>query len=163
MTCESAAMTAKTPRPENLKSGKPASTSLKPMLYVVPVFVVMASLTMHASNGFLHAIFGGGPNTVLRPLDTFNGLAMGIIGPAPLTFVFGTLTGMLCGLTYWMGARKHKSLMEKAASEPDKRRAVKRRAPKPREPEQAIVDPNRVAKVMGLRASAGGDVRSFEA
>jgi hypothetical protein len=159
-------MTATTStRPDKPADGKPASISLKPMAFVVPVFVVMASLTMHASNGFLHPLFGGGPNSVLRPLDTFNGVLMTVMGPAPLTFVFGTLTGVLSGLTYWLMARKQKSLMEKAASEPDKRKAPKRRALKTRQPEQSIVDPNRVAKVMGLstRTSRTGDVRSFEA
>jgi hypothetical protein len=154
-------MTAQAAKPEKPASAS-KSVSLKPMGYVVPVFVVMASLTMHATNGFLHAIFGGGPESPLRGLDTVNGVLMSLVGPAPVTFVYGALTGVLSGLTYWVAARKQKSIIEQVAAEPDKRRAPKRRvALKPRQPEQVIVDPSRVAKVMGLRASSGSG--SFEA
>jgi hypothetical protein len=132
---------------------------MKPIIIAATVFVVMGSLAMHASSGFLHAVPGGAP--VVSVIDAINAGLVGAIGGMPTLFLLGALTGLSTGLSYWTAARIAARPMVKAGapapSKPaprDRTRVIKRR-----EPEVAIVDPNRVAKVMGLATKAAGDGR----
>src|SRR5262245_23871135 len=80
------------------------------VVYSGGVFVVMASLTMHASNGFLHGMFGGGLNRVLSPIDT----AIGMAGEIPSLAALGALTGVMTGGVFWLLARPEKRFRPRA-------------------------------------------------
>jgi hypothetical protein len=122
---------------------------MKPIILTVLVFVTLASLTMHASNGFLHVFAGNGPGNVLAPLDMATAQVAGVIGWTPMLVILGALTGLLTGLVYWLSAKPQASVTAKKANA---RPVVqpKRAAVKPRKVEQPIVDPTRMQKVMGL-------------
>lgn len=131
---------------------------MKPIVISAFVFLVTGSLSTHVSTGFLHALFGG---ELLRPLDAVNAALVGSIGLAPTLFLFGGITGLSTGLSYWIAARIAARPMVKAGAAAPAKPAPRDRARiiKPREPEQAVIDPNRVAKVMGLSTRAAGDGR----
>jgi len=131
---------------------------MKPIVLTVIVFVTLASLTMHASNGFLHVLTGDGPGNPLAPLDMATAQVAGVIGWTPLLVIMGVLTGLLTGLVYWLCARPQASVTEK---KPNAKPVVqpKRAVLQTRKVEQPIVDQTRMAKVMGLstRAAERGD------
>jgi hypothetical protein len=131
---------------------------MKPIVLTVIVFVTLASLTMHASNGFLHVLTGDGPGNPLAALDMATAQAASVIGWTPLLVILGMMTGLTTGLVYWLSAKPHRSVTE---VKPNARPVVqpKRAALKPRKVEQPLVDQTRMAKVMGLstRAAERGD------
>jgi hypothetical protein len=122
---------------------------MKPIILTVAVFVTLASLTMHASNGFLHVFVGNGPGNPLATLDEATAQVSGMIGLTPMLVIMGVLTGLSTGLVYWLSARPQASVVEK---KPNAKPVAqpKRPAVKPRKAEQPIVDPTRVQKVMGF-------------
>jgi hypothetical protein len=126
---------------------------MKPIVLTVIVFVTLASLTMHASNGFLHVLTGNGAGNLLAPLDMATAQAASVIGWTPLLVILGVLTGLSTGLVYWLSARPQASVTER---KPNAKPVVqpRRAAVKPRGIEQPIVDPTRMQKVMGLSARA---------
>jgi hypothetical protein len=131
---------------------------MKPIILSVIVFIALASLTMHASNGFLHVFTGNEPGNPLAPLDMAMAQVAGVIGLTPMLMILGALTGVSTGLVYWLSARPQASVTEK---KPNAKPVVqpKRAALKPRKVEQPLVDPTRMQKVMGLstRAAEHGD------
>src|SRR5262245_36623073 len=86
---------------------------MKPIVLTVVVFVVLASLTMHASNGFLHMFTGAGPDNPLTPLDLAMAQVAGVIGWTPMLVILGALTGVLTGGVYWLAAKPQASVTEK--------------------------------------------------
>ena len=131
---------------------------MKPIILTVAVFVMLASLTMHASNGFLHVFVGDGPGNPLAPLDMATAQVAGVIGWTPVLVILGALTGLTTGLVYWLSAKPHRSVTEiKANAKPVVQ--PKRAALKPRKVEQPLVDSTRMQKVMGLstRSAEHGD------
>jgi hypothetical protein len=131
---------------------------MKPIILSVIVFVALASLTMHASNGFLHVFTGNEPGNPLAGLDGVTAQVASVIGLTPMLVILGALTGLSTGLVYWLAARPQASATEK---KPNAKPVVqpKRAALKPRKIEQPLVDSTRMQKVMGLatRSSEHGD------
>lgn len=126
---------------------------MKPIVLTVIVFVTLASLTMHASMGFLHVFVGTGPGNPLAQLDMATAQVAAVIGWTPLLVILGLVTGGSTGLVYWIAAKPQASVTEK---KPNAKPVVqpKRPAVKPRTIEQPIVDPTRVQKVMGFSTRA---------
>jgi hypothetical protein len=131
---------------------------MKPIILSVIVFVGLASLTMHASNGFLHVFTGNEPGNPLAGLDAAMAQVVGVIGLTPMLVILGALTGVSTGLVYWLAAKPQRSVTE---TKPNARPVVqpKRAVLTPRKIEQPLVDQTRMAKVMGLstRAAEHGD------
>jgi hypothetical protein len=126
---------------------------MKPIILSVLVFIALASLTMHASNGFLHVFTGNEPGNPLTSLDAVLAQVASVIGLTPMLVILGALTGVSTGLVYWLAARPQASVTEK---KPNAKPVVqpKRAALKPRKVEQPLVDPTRMQKVMGLSTRA---------
>jgi hypothetical protein len=126
---------------------------MKPIILSVVVFIALASLTMHASNGFLHLFTGDGPGNPLAGLDAATAQVAGVIGLTPMLVILGALTGVSTGLVYWLAARPQRSVTE---AKPNAKPIVqpKRAALKPRKVEQPLVDTTRMQKVMGLSTRA---------